>query len=160
MLDAQRVPTVDNVDASLVAVPQRTTLQPLAAGAADTEENRTRRLVPLPPKYISMVIGCVLTPREAWEELAGAMRMDGLEGDCAHLIDWLRVALTLDQDTTAQPPVAVPPVNCVLLEDFLTVDADQDLNKFHWLNLRADLLALDPTRVTPADPLVATIGLF
>ena len=154
----QRVPTIAHADALLLAAaaaaaasgPNNRTaiLQPPADGddGPDSEEIATRYLVQVPPAYVHLVVGRKLTPREVWEELVGAIRLDGREEDCRHLVNWARVALTLRtaDDGHAGPPQ--PPVNCLgnVTEALPPLAVDAALQQHRWDLLSRDLPALDP----------------
>jgi hypothetical protein len=52
----------------------------------------------VPFRYVRLLLQRPLTPREAWEQLAGALYNDGNVPSCQPLIDWLRVALVRQAD--------------------------------------------------------------
>jgi hypothetical protein len=43
---------------------------------------------------MAMLLDDNMPPREAWQQIHGALVNDGMEQDCAPLMDWLRVAIT------------------------------------------------------------------
>ena len=101
---ALQVPTLVNLDALFDADPLLQTVGPFAANEVGTELIRTRSVMFLPPRYIAIVLGQNLTPRDAYLRLGGAIRADGLELDCAPLLSFLRAACTLP---TGQPVPAL-----------------------------------------------------
>ena len=104
-----QVPTMANLDALFAANPQAIVVGPFAANEAGTETIRTRNVMAVPPKYIPIVLGQHLTPREAYTRLGGAIRDDGQEVNCANLLSFLRAACTIPTagmvPTIQRPPV-------------------------------------------------------
>ena len=92
---ALQVPTLANLDALFDGDPLAETVGPFAANEVGTELVRTRNVMFVPPKYVLIVLGQTLTPRQAYQRLGGAIRADGFEGDCAPLLTYLRAACTL-----------------------------------------------------------------
>ena len=140
---AQTVPTTANVHALLAAHPTRNTLPAMAVGSPDSEQLDTRRLVQVPPKYVEIVMGRSFTPRQLWDELGGAIVNDQNAGDCVHLLDWIRAALTL-RVNPADPARYLKPSNCLPPGSLPALDVDGDLQAVRWNWVRADLPALDP----------------
>ena len=64
----------------------------------------------VPPKYMLMAMDTPLSPREAWNQIRGAIQNDGKEAECGALIDWLRVSLTR-QAPDQQPCTTVDPLS-------------------------------------------------
>ena len=89
-----RVATAAAIDQFFTANANATALGPFAAGDADTEVIRPRTCMFVPPTLISILLSTPLTPREAWTRLRGELVRQGLEAECAPLVDWLRAALT------------------------------------------------------------------
>jgi hypothetical protein len=156
---AQRVPTLDNTTALLAANPGLNILRELAANAADSEDVETRMMVQVPQDYVRLVLGRRLTPRQAWEELGGAIIGDGREAECAHLLAWLRVALTL-QANPADVTAPLPPQNYLGLTAavFPALDDDDDLQQHRWNVVRQDLPVLDGTNVNASDHMINLVG--
>jgi hypothetical protein len=156
---AQRVPTVDNTTALLAASPTRPILLPLAGNAPDSEDIETRMMVQVPQEYIGLVLGRSLTPRRAWEELAGSIIGDGRENECAHLLNWLRVALTL-QANPADATAPLPPQNYAGTMEtvFPGLNDDDDIQHHRWNILRQDLPALDGTNLNATDQMIHLVG--
>jgi hypothetical protein len=130
---------------------------PFVNGAANTEQLRARRLVPVPQHYIHLVLGRTFTPRQFWEDVIGAIRADNNEVMCATLVNWARVASTyrrrpvdFDDDgnrnsSSTNPPIQVDPVPlapsiCIAPPKEPVVDAD--LQRLVWTWLIRDLPAL------------------
>jgi hypothetical protein len=91
-----QVLTFTNLDALFAADPAAIVVGPFVANEAGTEIVRTRNAMAVPPKYIPIVLGQRLTPREAYTQLGGAIRMlEGQEADCANLLTFLRATHTI-----------------------------------------------------------------
>jgi hypothetical protein len=88
------VPTAAYMDELLAADPDAILVGPYPAGTANTELIRVRYITYIPQRYMAMFLGDDMTPRSAWEQLRGAIVAAGDEASCAHLLAWLRVALT------------------------------------------------------------------
>jgi hypothetical protein len=91
---AVQVPTAANLDQLLAANPAAELVGPFAAGDADTESLTVRNVVFIPNRYMAMLLDDNMSPREAWQQIRGALVNDRMEQDCAPLMDWLRVAIT------------------------------------------------------------------
>ena len=151
----QRVATIAHTHALLAAEPTTTKLGPFNDGDPDTELVKTRRMVPVPPAYVPMVLDRPLDPKQLWEQVGGTIIADGQEAECGVLLDWLRVALTW---RAPAPPstTARPPVNLLgsLATTFPPLRVDAALQSRRWEILRQDLPALDPSTIQPADHLL------
>jgi len=100
--DTVRVPTVATMGASVAAMAAGVHfLGPYPAGTADTEVVRTRISVWIPPRYVPLVLGAHLSPKELWETVGQAIIDDGLEAACKPLLDYIRAAL-IEDDTIAE----------------------------------------------------------
>jgi len=116
------------------AAPLSQSLGPFLAADANVVVTRTRFFMAVPHDYVPLVIGATLTPRELWVRLYTAIQSDNRLVACAPLIDWMRVAGTLqaDPDPTAAAESAalhtalVAPVPDALLSqhrwNFVTAD--------------------------------------
>ena len=84
------------IDTALAADAALVQLGPFPDGAAGVTTVTTLRAMYLPARYVSVVIGRILNPREAWEELGGAIRAETAQEqvDLQPLLHWLKVALT------------------------------------------------------------------
>jgi hypothetical protein len=94
MTTPQLAPTIGDIAAQLAAHPDEPVIPPLAAGAANSEDVTTRRMIQVPLAYVPLVLLESFTPRRAWDELAGAIFDDGRDAELSYLVDWLRVTLT------------------------------------------------------------------
>ena len=93
--DNQLVPTMAAMDGLLAALPPNETLIPAPApGAPDTELVSSKHIIQVPHSYIGLVLTKRFRPKDAWNELAGAIRNDGKEATLAPLLTWLRMACT------------------------------------------------------------------
>ena len=79
---------------ALAANPALETTGPYANGDQGTELVRVRRAMFLPPKYVLMMLD-PLTPRQAWERLYAQIEVDQKVQECAPLLQWLSLALTV-----------------------------------------------------------------
>jgi hypothetical protein len=90
------VPTTDVVTAAWGIAPLLAEgLGPYAASDQDTEAVVTRGIVPVPQRYVHLVLGRAMTPRQLWVEVIETIRADGKLAECQPLVDWARVASTL-----------------------------------------------------------------
>ena len=145
LTDAQRVLNQASIDAAWAADQAVDILPALAATAANSEQVVTRRLFPVPWKYVPLVLGKSLSRREAWTTLSTAIAADNNQANCAPLLAWLRVASTSKSRNVADPathigdlPTAFPPI----------VD-DAQLDRHRWAILTRDIPALlSPTPAT------------
>ena len=103
---AIQVPTLANLDALFGGDPLLEMVGPFVANEVGTEIIRTRNVMCVPPRYVPILLGQMLSPREAYTRLGGAIRADGFEGDCAPLLAYLRAACTL------QMAQLVPSIQC------------------------------------------------
>ena len=160
LVGVQTVPTLANVHAVLAANPAHDHMPPLAEGSADSEQLNTRRLVQVPPKYVEIVLGRSLSPRQLWAELGGAIINDTNEVACSHLLDWMRVAVTT-RGNANQPENPFPPNNTLPAPSLSALVVDDALQAMRWHWLRTDLPALDPQApMSQTEQFMATIGVF
>lgn len=99
--------------AGITRVPLLPTLQQLLAQgvheigpypdpqAPETELERVRRAAFIPPRYVPLLLGQELSPRETGQRLLGVLRQEQKLNECRTLVDWVRVLLT-------EPPVGAP----------------------------------------------------
>jgi hypothetical protein len=115
------------------AAPDARTLGPFIPNAPNTVLTRTRGLMVVPQPYVPLVLGATLTPREAWARVSTAIFNDNRVVSCAALLDWLRVA------TTVQPGVnGDAPVSPVLRAALVAPLPDHALAQHRW-----DLVLMD-----------------
>jgi hypothetical protein len=89
--------------------------------------------------------------------MTGAIRLNQDEASCAHLIDWMRVAIMVRPDPNAHNAYLAP-ANCLAVGALRQVDIDDALQAYRWSLLTQDLPALDPLRLAPSDQMVALVG--
>lgn len=104
------VPTDAALTAQLAAAPNGL-VGPFNVGEPDTEVVNTRRAVPLPYAYIPLVAFRAFTPHQAWQQLGEQIILDGREGDCRILLNFLRVATVQVRGAIRNQPHA-PPATC------------------------------------------------
>ena len=81
---------------------------PYNNGDANTEQIRARRLVPIPHKYVHLVLGQQFTPATFWNLISAAIIADNNEVSCAVVLDWARVAATSRPPAAAAAGAAAP----------------------------------------------------
>lgn len=105
------VPADAEVDALWDADPNLRMLPPVAAGAPNSRQIRTRHLMYVPPKYLKLVINRRLSPRELWTDLACAIADDGNLVSCRNLVDWILCAgVRPGPNAESASPLAAPTV--------------------------------------------------
>ena len=90
----QLVATAATLTTAFAADPALESTGPYANGDQGTELVRVRRAMFLPPKYVPMMLDPV-TPRQAWERLHVQIEADQKVQECAPLLQWLSLALTV-----------------------------------------------------------------
>ena len=151
--DAQRVATTATMDAAWAADTTIELLPPLAASAANSESVVTRHLFPVPWKYVPLVLGKTLSPREAWTTLSVAINTDNNQAACAPLLAWLRVASTAKSRNVADPATFLGDIPTT----FTPVVDDEPLDRHRWAVLTRDIPTLLAPVPTGATEQVATI---
>jgi hypothetical protein len=124
---AIQVPTLANLGALFDGDPLlERTVGPFVANEVGTEIIRTRNVMCVPPRYVPILLGQALSPREAYTRLGGAICTDRFEGDCAPLLAYLRAACTLQTvqlvpsiQCTAAPVLRVDPLLFAHIRDSL-----------------------------------------
>ena len=61
---------------------------------------------PVPHRYMEYLITGTKNPREAWEVVGHALNVNGDEGNCKILFDFLRLACTLNASGDTLSPLA------------------------------------------------------
>jgi hypothetical protein len=146
------VPMMADMDHQWTAAAGSDCVGPYAVGTPNTEEIRTRFLVPVPAAYTRLVMAHqVFTPRELWTDLVHLILADGQGAPCAPLIDWARVAATYRQATGADPQD--PPAS--VLPTLRAPVADAGLNRRLWSWITSDLPSL-ANRTGTTNTLIAT----
>ena len=99
------VPKPETLDQAFAEDPSLQGVGPYAADEAGTDTIATRPIIYLPPKYAPIALANpTMTPRKAWESIAGLIRT----GDDANvqvqamqpLLDWIRAACTQPAENT------------------------------------------------------------
>jgi hypothetical protein len=146
----QLIPTADALTQLLAGDPALSLVGPFQNGEAGTEFVRTRRSMYVPPRYVSIFLEEDLSPRVAYETFLAAATTNNDVGDCAPLLQWLRLALTREAIGGASTLMLVPP--SVPL-------ADRTLIQHRWSFVTRDLPVLDPTQAQHgAHYIAASIG--
>jgi hypothetical protein len=89
-----RMPTIAALDQTLAAQPNTKLVGSFRNNDAGTELLRTRHGMSIPTKYVPMVLGMGLSPKNAWLRIRGSMEAQGKMLACAPFINWLRLAMT------------------------------------------------------------------
>jgi hypothetical protein len=107
-----RVPTDEQITAAWEAEPNAPMIGPfdpaVDAGidpnlvADQTRSICTRVLIWIPPKYLSLVIGKSLTPRQLWMDVASKVIQDGLAEEGCAFLDWIALAGIRHESGAAQ----------------------------------------------------------
>ena len=137
--DAQRVPTLATMDTLWQADYEKELLDRLVSSDRASESVTTRHVIPVPPAYVSLVLGKTLTPREAWTLLSTAITSDSRTDACRPLLDWLRVASTARRSPT-EPATSLGDINDV----FPPVIDDSQIDRHRWNIIIRDIPALGP----------------
>jgi hypothetical protein len=122
-----RVPSVALIDAELAADPLLETLGPYVATDADTELISCRNMVVgIPHRNMRHFIPGPLTPRAAWEIVAGDIVTNGHAVSCASLMNFLWLAITINAagDTASllhRGPLEVPLSDDKLIHHCMTI---------------------------------------
>ena len=137
--DSQRVPTLETMDDLWKADYAKELLDRVASSDRASESISTRHVIPVPPPYVPLVFGKVLTPREAWTLLSTAITADARTAACRPLLDWLRVASTSRRSPT-EPATALGDLH----DAFPPVTDDSQIDRHRWNIIVCDLPALGP----------------
>ena len=154
----QVVSTVAGMHALLAATPTATSVGPFHDGDLVTQVIHSRKVLPVPPAYINIILDKTLTPGELWDQLGGAIIADGREMECQPLMEWLLMGLTRRPGaTTTDLPLG--PFNSLgsLPMVYPVMRVDATLQHHRWEILRSDLPALDPLRLAPSDQMVGLV---
>ena len=112
------------IDSALTADPNAQVVGPFVAADAGAVQLRTRTTCFVPPTYVNLFLAAPLTPRAAWESVKAQIVADGREVECAPLIEYLRLGLTIENPGDTESPLAVAPPTVPLADSFcLTVGA-------------------------------------
>lgn len=85
------------IDTELANAPEVSILGPFENGTAGVTAIRTRKLMYLPAKFVPIALGRILTPRQAWDDVGGAIRAEPVEVQTTlePIMNWLKASLTL-----------------------------------------------------------------
>ena len=136
--EPQRVTVHANMDAKWKADYNVDILEPVPQNEAGSTSITTRRLIPVPAAYVSLVLGKTFSTREAWSVLTTALVHDSRELACVQLVDWLRVA-SFRRKKGSAPATCLGDINTV----FPNVPADEQLDRHRWNILTRDMPALN-----------------
>lgn len=92
------------VDTALAADSDLAQLGPFPDEAPGVTAITTLKAMYLPARYVPIALGRVVTPRQAWDEIGGAIRDEPaqVQADLRPLLNWLKVAL-IKWDNTVVP---------------------------------------------------------
>jgi hypothetical protein len=155
-----RVPTDEQITAAWEAEPNAPMIGPFDAVAnavidANVVADQTRSisthvLMWISPKYLSLVIGKSLTPRQLWMDVASKVIQDNLAEECRPFLDWMALA-GIRHEAGAESHVARPPLAPPLSSPRLLTDrADLLLQLLPGLALSAPAPSAAPTTTTEA----------
>lgn len=142
------------IDTELARMPPVEDLGPFQNNDQGVETVATRKVMYLPFKFVSISLGRALTPRQAWDEIGGAVRAEPPEKQATYepLLNWLKAAL-IRFDATAVPanhmPAPRPPT--IFTPDYMDHAANI---------LKRDLPAPSPSATAPTGlaPLVSAVN--
>lgn len=107
---AVEVRTAAETDIALQTRAEGDALLPPLEGDDDTEIVNVRRLMPVPEKYISIVLSASeCNPIRLWEELVGAIQTDGETDECQPLLAWMQLAVCEQDEAGGRPAVSLGP---------------------------------------------------
>jgi len=141
--------TVTGTDELWAANPTAELLEPPAATAAGTVDVLTRTMMYVPPKYIPILVGRRLTPRQLMMELVGTIVNKNDNVPCNNLVLWcittsFKAAATLPSRVLLTVPLTIP-----------LADAE---HQRHWCHiLLHQLPALATTLNAAVDPATAQL---
>ena len=143
-------PTADSLAVMLAGDPAVTMVGPFANGEAGTELVRTRRVMYVPPRYLSIFLCADLSPRVGYERLLAATTANNDNVTCEPLLQWMRLAMTMSAANTASMLAHAPP----------TVPLpDAQLIEHRWAIVTRLLPVLDPSQTQHgAQHIAASIG--
>jgi hypothetical protein len=123
------VPTLETMAAQLVAG-ENGMVPPIAVGALDIEQVRSRKMIPVPYAYVRLFLFRILSPAEAWNQVGVQIIADGRTEDCEVLLNFLRAATVptfgqIRQDPNRPPLIALqgavhPPIGDATFYSHLT----------------------------------------
>jgi len=98
------------IDAALAADPGATIFGPFAITEPDTSAVIVRNTCLLPARYAARFLSRSFTPKEAWEQIGGAIRADdaAVVTACAPVLHWLQYVLHKSNALHAASPCILP----------------------------------------------------
>lgn len=105
------------IDEVLANDPNAALIGPFTAAEPNAIQYRTRTMMYVPPKYIPIVVGRRLTPRQLWTDLVGAIRANNDEANCQPLINWVLLSLLASDNTANATSVLAKPMPALPLPD-------------------------------------------
>ena len=122
-------------------------LGPFMNDALGTVQVQVRRTVYVPPMFVNVLLEEEVTPRQAWEQLGGAIRDAQMEDECRPLLNWLKVALTRREEGASS----------ILSTNALTPPlSNRMLMERQWAWIVEDLPSLGPAAVAEGKDQIAT----
>jgi hypothetical protein len=117
-----RVPVMQLLDLIYAGDPNIVLTGPFANTDAGTELIQCRDTVGVPFSLVNLLLESRLNPREAWIQVMGEIRNQGLVNDCASLINFLRVFATstvagATSSSIVGAPLIVPAADAALLRE-------------------------------------------
>lgn len=139
------VPVLANMDIEFqAAAAAASCVGPFNVGDANTEEIRSRRMVPVPQRYAHLVLGHSFSPRDLWTTLSVPIIADNNQASCAVLLDWIRVASTFRLPTAVVAPAIAggPQAPGICMRALVAPILDRPLQEKVWSWVSGDLPAL------------------
>jgi hypothetical protein len=98
------------LDQALIADPALSICGPFALGDPDTVPVIVRNSCLLPARFAARFLSSNLTPREAWEQIGGAIRADdeAVVTACEPIVHWLQYALHKNSAVNVASPCIIP----------------------------------------------------
>lgn len=97
------VPTAAQIDNLIAADPNEELFGPFQAKNKNVEVIHTRNCCLVPTAYIPLVIDQPHTPKELWTTLKGAISADGLDQECAPVVEFLQACLSCPTQDALSP---------------------------------------------------------
>jgi hypothetical protein len=137
--------------------PLAASLGPFVANEAGTVLTRTRMLMVVPQAYTHLVVNATLTPREAWVRLSTQIFTDNRAISCAPLLDWLRVASTLEPAAAGAAAGHIE-TSPVLREALVAPVPDDSLARHRWNIVLTDFPAFAGVSNTQEDAMLRALA--
>lgn len=128
-------PDTANMNVAWATNPHRDSLGPFNAGDPNIGVTSTRYLMVVPHAYVPLVLGASLTPRQLWLRLFTAIQSDNKLVACEPLVDWMRVASTLQ----GNPDPLLADASAALHDSLTAPVPDALLAQHRWSLVTADM---------------------